>query len=209
MQDTMAPGHVYQPQLGTGIEWLPEEARLWNGGKVIATAAHQTASPWAFWHDLAFATAFPQVTHWWFRSLWTGRVQIGSAEKTPLDERTIWGWVTFDLLDQPKRIWSVTEANPVIIDTPYPPHEEQPINLPLRIILARLIQATLQDDMNPNTWIAVTSLVARDELAATFPTTHAAAAATFGGEWRLSAGDAALGLPMRAALCGAMGLRNG
>ena len=57
MTERMAPGHLYQPKLGTGIEWKQDEVRLWEGGKITETARHNTASAYEFWHSLAFAEA--------------------------------------------------------------------------------------------------------------------------------------------------------
>jgi hypothetical protein len=66
-----------------------------------------------------------------------------------------------------------------------PANEEQPANLPLCLRLARAILSVLHDDLAPDTWLDVTSLVARDELERVFPTTHAEAARMFGvsGGW--------------------------
>src|SRR2546425_5999076 len=75
-QELMAPGHIYNPRTGTGIEWLPpnpgtEEwgkvrlwARQWNQGPtMLAEASHNTSSAWEYWYNLEFANSFPQVTH--------------------------------------------------------------------------------------------------------------------------------------------------
>jgi hypothetical protein len=60
-RDLMAPGHLYNPRTGTGIEWLsanldseePGRVRLWSrqwNGKphVLAEAEHQAATPWEY-----------------------------------------------------------------------------------------------------------------------------------------------------------------
>jgi hypothetical protein len=201
-------GHIYVAEAGTGIEWLPGKARLWHGGVVIGEAAHRTASPWEFWHGLHFRTAFPAITHWGFRSVWTGRVKVGLAEATPLDNQSIWGWMTFDVLDQPRRPWAILDTNPVGVETPYPPNEEQPANLPLRLILARLILATFKDELAPDSWVAVTSLVAAGELERTFPLSHKEAAAIYGSEWRLAHGNSLMTAPLRDALCLGLGLKQ-
>lgn len=206
MQEYMAPAHPYQEALGTGIEWTPATVRLWEQGSVTATAAHTKASAWEFWYGLHFREAFSNVTHWWFRSLWTGRIAISLPDPTLSEESAVWGWMAFDLLDTPRRPWTMSEGGLVVIAPPYPPNEEQPANLPLRLSLARAILAVLSDDLAPDTWLGVTSLVARDELERVFPTTHAEAARLFGGEWRLAHGDEALADPPRAALCGLLGL---
>src|SRR3954470_14546248 len=90
----LAPGHVYVERLGTGIQWAPQQARLFQGGEVIAVGKHTTASAWDFWYGLAFAEAFPQVECWWFRSLWTNRVRL-SAPQGMRDAVTVYGYVQF------------------------------------------------------------------------------------------------------------------
>jgi len=201
-------GHVYMAETGTGIEWLPAKARLWHGGKVVAEAAHRTTSPWEFWHDLHFGTAFPAITHWGFRSVWTGRVKVGLTETTPLDDQSVWGWMTFDLLDEPRRPWAILDTNPVGVEPPYPPNEEQPTNLALRLLLARTVLAVFRDELPPDTWVAVTSLVAAGDLDRAFPQTHEEAADVYGGEWRLAQSDSLLTAPLRDALCTVLGLKQ-
>ena len=209
MAEQIGMGSVYVAERGTGIAWKPGQVQLWMGGRVIAHAAHDTASPWAFWYGLHFREAFPMITHWGFRSIWTGRVKIGLTQKTPIDDRgTFWGWTTFDLLDAPRRTWAILDTNPVGIETPYPPHEEQPANLPLRLVLARLILATFRDEIPPDTWMAVTSLVAAGDMERVFSRTHPEASATYGGEWRLATGDHLLFMPLRDTLCLGLGLKQ-
>ncbi len=164
-----APGHVYQPRLGSGIEWLPETARLWKQGTVWREAQHQTSTPYEFWHKLAFATCFPEISHWWFRSAWTQKVRLTRALGMA-DSETVWGYIQFIDPQQPAQIWTVTQGERPTIETPYPPQENQPINLPLRLALARLVAAVLCDDIVPNQWVVVTSLVSQTELSETFQT---------------------------------------
>ncbi len=206
MNERMAPAHPYQAALGTGIEWTPDTVRLWEQGQVTATAPHTTATPWDFWYGLHFGDAFPDVTHWWFRSIWTGRVAVSLPDPSLTEETAIWGWMTFDLLDTPRRPWTMSEGAVVVIAPPYPPHEEQPANLPLRLSLARAILAVVRDEAPPDTWLGVTSLVHRDELERVLPTSHSEAAQTFGGAWRLAHGESTLDDPPRAALCRLLGL---
>jgi hypothetical protein len=74
-QELTAPGHLYNPRTGTGLEWLPPnpntgesgEVRLWarqwnQGSMMLAAASHNTSSAWEYWYSLEFATSFPQVS---------------------------------------------------------------------------------------------------------------------------------------------------
>jgi len=208
MSERIGMGHVYSEATGTGIEWQPGKARLWHGGKVVAEAAHKTATAWDFWHGLHFREAFPMITHWGFRSVWTGRVKVGLAEQTPLEDAAAWGWVTFDLLDEPRRPWAILDSNPVGIEPPLPPNEEQMANLPLRLMLARIVLGVFRDELAPDTWVAVTSLVTTGDLDRAFPQTHEEAADVYGGEWRLAMGNSLMTAPLRDALCTVLGLKQ-
>lgn len=208
MSERIGMGHVYSEATGTGIEWASGKAWLWHGGKVMAEAAHATATPWEFWHGLHFRTVFPMITHWGFRSVWTGRVKVSSPETQPLDDEAVWGWMTFDLLDEPRRPWAITDTNPVGIEPPLPPNEEQLANLPLRLMLARTILSVFRDELPPDSWVGVTSLVAARDLNRAFPLTHKAATEVYGGEWRLAMGDSLMAAPLRDALCTVLGLKQ-
>jgi hypothetical protein len=170
----LAPGHVYVERLGTGIDWSPGVARLYQGGEVSAEGRHATATAWAFWHTLAFAEAFPQVESWWFRSVWTNRVRL-SAPQGMQDSTTVYGYVQFLDEETPGALWTLADAGDVWeLDVPYPPNEVQPLNVPLRLALARCVVGVINDDLSPNAWYDLTSVVGRAELAAAFPTSGAA-----------------------------------
>jgi hypothetical protein len=167
-QERMAPGHVYQPQLGSGIEWQAGTVKLWERGAVSLEASHHTGSPHEFWHDLAFADCFPDITHWWFRSAWTQKVRLTRAQGM-LGDDTIWGYMQFIDEHVPAQIWTISEKDVPVIEVPYPPNENQPVNLPLRLALSNLVAGILSDEIVPNTWMVVTSLAERNQLEQTFP----------------------------------------
>ncbi|HEU4322703.1 MAG TPA: hypothetical protein VFS21_06100, partial [Roseiflexaceae bacterium] len=194
------------PALGTGIRWTAEQVELWERGSITATAAHDTPSAWAFWHGLRFRDAFPEVTHWWFRGIWTGRLAISRPDPELTSEGQLVGWVTFDLLDQPRRAWSINEGAVLTVAVPLPPLAEQPGNLPLQLSIARAVLLVLQGDAPADSWLGVTSLVAREELERTLPATHAEARAALGGNWRLANGAEPFADPPRDALCRLLGL---
>jgi hypothetical protein len=60
-----------------------------------------------------------------------------------------------------------------VIATPYPPNEVQPVNLPLRLALSRLVSGVITGDIEPDQWNLVTSLVQRDELEIVYPVSRA------------------------------------
>lgn len=198
MKDLIGPGHVYQDETGNGIKWFEGRAELWFQNKVIATGSHQTASPWEFWYTLAFAASFPQVTHWWFRSAWTQKVRLTRGQGM-VDDRTAWGLMQFTDEQTPGEIWTVRNGGILPeVAPPMPPMEEQPVNLPLRIALSRLIIGVLQDEIRPDTWYLTTSLVRREELEQVFPTDISAMG------WKIES----VNTPLRHALCRLQGLRE-
>ncbi len=47
--------------------------------------------------------------------------------------------MTFDVLGSPRLPWTMNEGAVIATAPPYPPNEEQPVNLPLHRSLARTI----------------------------------------------------------------------
>jgi hypothetical protein len=209
--EMMAAGHRYSAKLGTGIEWKDTgTAQLYQGGQVIATGTHATASAHEFWLTLAFRETFPQVTHWWFGSAWTGRVRV-SPPAGDVDDYTRFGSMQFVDEEAQSLVWTLTDDFRVA--PPMPQFHVTPVNLPLRrqlaeMVLAPVIQqllacgddqvraAQMLDDIfidvdviQPNQWVGVTSLVERDRLEEMFSLRSL--------WWTLDP----LGVSMRQALC--------
>ena len=214
--EMMAPGHRYNPDLGTGIEWRADgTAQLYQGGAVIAAGRHSTTSAYEFWHSLAFRETFPQVTHWWFGGAWTGLVRV-SPPTGDLDEFTRVGSMQFVDDETPGMAWTLTDDFRVA--PPMPQFHVSPLNLPLRrqlaeMVLAPVVQQLLTrgddqvraaqilgdifidvDVIAPGRWVGVTSLVERDRLEEMFPTKTL--------WWTLEP----LGVSLRQALCQIQGL---
>jgi hypothetical protein len=144
--------------------------KLWEGGQVTAEVTPNTTSPYQFWYGLAFADCFPEITHWWFRSAWTQRVRLTKPQGT-LSDSTLWGLMQFIDEQTPGQIYTITDADQPVIAVPYPPNEVQPVNLPLRLALSRLVAGVIAGQVILGQWNFVTSLVRREELKSAFPTT--------------------------------------
>ena len=171
--DLMAPGHLYNPRTGTGIEWLPPglgagktgRVRLWSRQwgeqpTVLAEAEHHMGSPWEYWYNLEFATSFPQVTHWWFGDAWTGMVGIWQPQGVGRDPESgapmLSGWLRFgpaekgDVDGEGSEAgvlplpWTVLLSNPPRINTPLPPMSANIVNLPLQLLLAETVIEVLE-----------------------------------------------------------------
>jgi len=197
MNERMAPGHVYQSRLGTGIQWQPGVVKLWEGGKVTAEAPHTTATAYEFWYSLAFAGSFPDVTHWWFRSAWTQRVRLTRLQGL-LEDGTAWGWMQFVDEHNPAQMYTLTETTPPVIAVPYPPNEVQPVNLPLRLALSRFVAGVITEELILDRWNIITSLVRRDTLELIFPATQEAI------PWQMEG----INTPLLEALCKLQGLER-
>ncbi len=197
-KERIAPGHKYLERLQSGILWQPEIVQIHEKGSVVLEAEHKTKSAYEFWHELAFIEAFPEISHWWFHSAWTQRVRLtkaeGMLEQSPV---TIYGYMQFIDEEQPPQMWTITERDVPIIETPYPPNEVKPVNLPLRLALARLAVGTLTDDVVPDTWMGVTSLLTGELLPLALPTRIDAF------PWRL----AGIETNLREAFCRLQGIR--
>ncbi len=168
--DRMAPGHAYLEALGTGIQWTPNEVHLWEGGKIVESASHKTESAYDYFYNLCFAESFPSVSHWWFRSAWTQKVRL-SGVLGLMDTETTWGYMQFIDDSVPAQVWtaSLVDGGMTEIFAPFPPNEVQPVNIPLRLALARLIAGVIADEVARDEWMVITSLVHRDDLEKVFP----------------------------------------
>lgn len=174
-----APGHRYNEATQTGIRWTEStielHARPPQGGPsaIIAKVARpKQLSEWDFWYNLKFAQAFPQVAYWWFGDAWSGRVKV-SRPAGQQDARTLFGFVQFTDEETAGDLWLLVDEDPLIMSVPLPENHRQPLNLPLQLGVARLVFGALNDGRYADQWFDITSLVARDQLAATFPTTRA------------------------------------
>lgn len=195
MTDIIAPGHVYRHQPGTGIKWWPGNVELWDKGQKQAEARHRTKTLFEYWYNLEFANSFPQVTHWWFRSGWTQQVRVTRSQGM-MDGNTAWGLMQFMDNQLPGQVWTVTNTSLPMVNTPMPPLENQPINLPLRLALAQLVLGVIQDEIAPDTWYVITSLVKTDELEQVFSTSLL--------NWQIEG----VNVSLRRALCHLQGLKE-
>ena len=168
--DRLAPGHAYLAALGTGIQWTPNQVHLWEGGKIVDTAPHQTGSAYDYFYHLHFAESFPSVSHWWFRSAWTQKVRLSGVQGL-MDNETAWGHMQFINERVSAQVWtaSLVDGGTTEIFAPFPPNEVQPVNIPLRLALARLVAGVIADEVARDEWLVITSLVQRDDLEQVFP----------------------------------------
>ncbi len=65
---------------------------------------------------------------------------------------------------------TIIETEPPVTSVPYPSIKVQPVNLPLHLVLSRLVSGVITDDGLPDRWYIATSLVQNDTLEFIFPT---------------------------------------
>jgi hypothetical protein len=156
-----APAHPFDTTTGSGIKWTSEALELWLCGERLDVAEVTTDSPAACWRDLAFADAFPAISHWWFGNSWTQRVRATYIAKQP-DARVVWLQAVQE--DADELPWTVQADGTA--DGVLPEYSGGPINLPLRLRLGQLARLVLAGEIRVGQWAAVTSLVAVGELPA-------------------------------------------
>ena len=167
----IAAGHLYDPTTGDGIEWQPEQVRLWQAGRVVVEAWHSTPTPHAFFHSLRALTAFPEVSSWWFGEDWTGSVRV-SEPLGLMDSGTLYGYLWYNGDEAAPRLWTATDDAPISMAVVLPLGVAVGA-LTLRLAVARQVLAVLQGA--PSTaFQSVTSRVPSTELASWLPTDHTA-----------------------------------
>lgn len=156
------PAHPLDERTGSGIRWTPEALELWLVGSRLDVAEVATESPLACWRDLAFVSAFPTVSHWWFGSSWTQRVRATAIKRLDGGVRLVWLQAVQD--DADELAWSVAPDG--IADGPLPEFAGDERNLPLRLHLGQLARLVAVGQVPLMAWAVVSSLVAAGTLPA-------------------------------------------
>ncbi len=186
-----------------GILFAKDGTRtLWAGGEKLALGVlAENFGSYDYFYNLRFLNDFPEITHWAFGDAWTQQVML----KTP---RRIFDEVVGTILfgnkeDQGAYIIEVSyddaHQRAPIIQTPLPNLFNKPLNLPLRIVIAKMALAALDDDLPYNQWHFVTSLLPREEVPDALTTDMAS---TYGFRIKGVAND------LRQALCELQGIRG-
>jgi hypothetical protein len=157
-----APAHPFDEATGGGIKWTPGALELWLKGERLDVAEVETESPVACWRALAFVSAFPTVTHWWFGSPWTQRVRVTATAHHPDESRVVWLQAVQE--DADELPWIVQADGSA--GGPLPEYAGGTANEPLRLRLGHLSRLVLAGQIAVGQWAAVTSLVAAHELPA-------------------------------------------
>jgi len=162
----VASAQLYQPGTGYGIRLAKKKTELWDRGALLSTGP-AVDDAWKYFSAFAFREMFPEIEFWWWGSAWTQQVRLTSPQGTLPDGQTLWGYMQFTDAGASLGIYSITDAVPAEVTVPLPPGVG-PLNLPLRVILAKLALGILEDEVAPNEWLPVSSLVAKADLEKAF-----------------------------------------
>ena len=187
-----------------GILFHEDETRtLWLEDEKIATGVLSGGIDlYTYYYELRFLEDFPEIAEWAIGSAWTQQVKI---EQPGASQGELVGKLFFASEDD-RGIYIVERGHdPMkkfapVIQVPLPGLFNVPLNIPLRILLAQMLVAALDDDMPYDEWIPVTSLVRRDDVADLFVTDMAGA---YGFQIK------ALGNDLRRALCDLQNIQQG
>lgn len=178
-----------------GILFEKDRRTLWFKDQRIATGVLPgRIDPHPYFYELRFLDDFSEITEWAFGSAWTQQVMIGQPK---VSQGELLGKFYFASEDD-RGIYIIEQGHePLkkfspIIQTPLPSLFNHPLNIPLRIVIAQMLIAALDDEMPYDQWIPVTSLVRRDDVADLFVTDMVS---TYGFQIK------ALGNDLRQALC--------
>ena len=156
-----------------GIRIERNQRTLWFRDQQIATGVLPgRIDPYTYFYELRFLDDFPEITEWAFGSAWTQQVMI---EKPKASQGELLGKFFFASEDD-QGIYIIEQGHEPakkftpIVQTPLPGLFNHPLNIPLRIVIAQMLIAALDDDMPYDQWIPVTSLVRRKDVADLFVT---------------------------------------
>lgn len=155
-----------------GIEFQDGKRMLYHQGQPIAEGRlSATLSPYDYYYNLRFVEDFPQITHWAFGDAWTQKVLIHKPNAFSGD---LVGSIHFASEDDTgtyiieRNFGGVGMDTAPIVQPPMPSLFHIPLNLPLRIALAKMILWALDDDLPYDQWHFVSSLVPRDDVPQVF-----------------------------------------
>lgn len=170
-------GFAHLERNGNGIAFQQgRRVLLLRGQSVAEGRLPRRIAPRDYFYHLRFLDDFPQVTHWAFGDVWTGPIRVERPRRVDAD--TLEGLVYFGdeddfgvyrierAYDPPVRALDVGEHRlpPPWVTTPLPRLFDVPLNLPLRLIVARAVTAALDDGWPYGQWQVVSSAVEREHV---------------------------------------------
>jgi hypothetical protein len=157
------PNGILFAKDGTRTLWL-------NNEQIAQGILPEKITLRGYFYDLRFLDDFPQITHWAFGDAWTQKILL----KKPRQMHTeLVGNLLFGSEDDLgtyiiERSYEDMLKRAPLVQTPLPTLFNVPLNLPLRIVIAKMVLTALDDDLPYEQWHFVTSLLPREEVAKIF-----------------------------------------
>lgn len=157
---------------------------------------------YSYFYELRFLEDFPEIEQWTFGAAWTQKVMI---EEPKTRQGELIGNAYFASEDD-LGIYIIEQGHdPLmkfapVVQTPLPKLFNQPLNIPLRIVIAQMVTKALDDELSYGEWYPVTSLLPHDDVAAVLTTDMVS---TYGFQIK------ALGNNLRQALCDLQSISQG
>ena len=156
---------VHKP---SGILFAEDGSRsLWlNNEEITQGVLIDNLAPHDYYYNLRFLEDFPDVTHWAFGSAWTQKIMLREPRQMQTE---LVGTVLFGSEDDQgtyiiQRSYDDAQKRAPLVQTPFPALFNTPINLPLRVVIARMLFSALDDELPYMQWHFVTSLLPREEV---------------------------------------------
>ncbi len=165
-------GFAHLEKDGNGIAFQNGKRMLLLRGQVVAEGAlRKRTDPRDYFYHLRFLNDFPQITHWAFGDAWTGPIRVERPHRRgadALEGRVYFGdeddfgvYLIERAYDPPVHAVDAGEQRLPLpwVTVPLPRLFDTPLNLPLRLIVARAVTAALDDNWPYDRWQAVSSVV--------------------------------------------------
>jgi len=195
----------------SGIVFEGSVRRMYVMGKEVARGTLDGEIPVReYFYHLRFLEDFPEITHWAFGDAWTQRVRIDEPFIRRQDE--VIGRVRFASEEDSgvyiiERGYELSRSNEdgnvwyptPVVQVPMPRFNSNPLNIPLRLLLAKAVLDGLEDNCPYGEWQFVTSVIPAETVSTVWVEDLPA---TYG--FRLKG----IGTNLRAALCDLQGLHG-
>ena len=162
-KENKSSGILYDPEDGTRTLWL-------NNKKIVQGILTDALAPHDYYYNLRFLDDFPDISDWAFGSAWTQKIML--TEPGQMHTELV-GTLFFGSEDDQgtyiiERSYDDALKRAPLVQVPLPELFNSPLNLPLRIVIAKMILAALDDDLPYGQWHFATSLLPREEVAEVF-----------------------------------------
>lgn len=150
-----------------GIRFLEDGARdlFYLGERIARGKTKQEVSPYEYFSGLRFLDDFPSIEHWAFGDAWTGPISIGEPRE---EDNQLVGEIRYGNLGEHVEVYSISRSfsgslRPIIFVGMPSPFDHK-LNVPLRLVLGKIIIASLDGEIPYGVKLYVSSIVERGEV---------------------------------------------